>query len=145
MDWINTPPPYPDESLESYLLRLSHHLGFPEYADFAEEIWALLVESTPDAFGSYPLSLQQANIYHAKVASKLRAQSLLFIGRQRGVEESELLKLALMHSKTEFSPNYKAVFRDGVDYPFTLLRKDHTPVCAKCLAESLIFDSTGSS
>ncbi|MBV7297288.1 TniQ family protein [Enterovibrio paralichthyis] len=136
MDWINTPSPYQDEALESYLLRLSDHLGFLEYADFAEEIWALLVESTPDAFGSYPLSLHQANICHAKVASKLRAQGLLFIGRQRGVEESELLKLALMHSKTEFSPNYKAAFRDGVDYPFTLLRKEHTPVCPECLAES---------
>ncbi|RXJ71341.1 hypothetical protein CS022_21160 [Veronia nyctiphanis] len=136
MDWINTPPPYPDEALESYLLRLTNHLGFPEYSDFAEEIWALLVESTPDAFGNYPLSLHQANIYRAKVASKLWAQGLLFVGKQRGVEESELLKLALMHSKTVYSPNYKAVFRNGVDYPFAFLRKNHTPVCPECIAES---------
>lgn len=127
---------YQDEALESNLLRLSRHLGFDVFSDFAAEIRSQLKYEYYDVAGAFPLELKRINIYHAQVTSNLRIRALMLIDRIQGHTQPELLTIALMHSKAVYSPHYKAVFRSGVDYPYSFIRPNAIPVCPHCLAES---------
>ncbi|USD58998.1 TniQ family protein [Vibrio sp. SCSIO 43140] len=126
---------YSDESLESYLLRLSQHQGYERYSHFAEDIWYETLNSNEAIPGAFPLELNRVNIYHAQTTTQMRVRVLIQLEKRLKVNNYGVLRLALNHSKSGFSPDYKAVHRFGIDYPFAFLRKRFTPVCPLCLAE----------
>ncbi|PMJ95289.1 TniQ family protein [Vibrio sp. 10N.261.55.A7] len=127
---------YPDESLESFLLRLSQEQGYERFSHFAEDIWFDTMDQHEAIAGAFPLELERVNIYHAQTTSQMRVRVLIHLENQLKLNNFGVLRLALSHSKAQFSPQYKAVHRFGVDYPFAFLRKRFTPICPLCVNEA---------
>lgn len=127
---------YPDESLESFLLRLSQEQGYERFSHFAEDIWFDTMDQHEAIAGAFPLELNRVNIYHAQATSQMRVRVLIHLENQLKLNNFGVLRLALSHSKAQFSPQYKAVHRFGVDYPYAFLRKRFTPICPLCVNEA---------
>jgi hypothetical protein len=127
---------YPDESLESFLLRLSKYQGYERFAHFAEDIWQDTLQQHEAIPGAFPFELSRINLYKAQTTSQMRVRVLIDLEKQFKLNNFGVLRLALTHSKALFSPDYKAVHRFGVDYPQALLRKRFTPICPQCLEEA---------
>lgn len=69
---------YNDESLESFLLRLSKYRGYERFAHFAEDIWhdtLLQHDATP---GAFPFELRRINLFKAQTTSQMRVRVLLY-------------------------------------------------------------------
>ncbi|AUI88531.1 hypothetical protein BS333_19660 [Vibrio azureus] len=127
---------YSDESLESFLLRLSQEQGYERFSHFAEDIWFDTMDQHEAIAGAFPLELNRVNIYHAQTTSQMRVRVLIHLENQFKLNNFGVLRLALSHSKAQFSPQYKAVHRFGVDYPYAFLRKRFTPICPLCIDEA---------
>ncbi|ENK1254288.1 TniQ family protein [Vibrio vulnificus] len=127
---------YPDESLESFLLRLSQEQGYERFSHFAEDIWFDTLDQHEAIPGALPLELNRINIYHAQTTSQMRVRVLIHLENQLKLNNFGVLRLALSHSKAQFSPQYKAVHRFGSDYPHVFLRKRFTPICPLCISEA---------
>ncbi|CAM2844523.1 TniQ family protein [Vibrio mytili] len=127
---------YSDESLESFLLRLSKYQGYERFAHFAEDIWQSTLLQHEAIPGAFPFELSRINIYRAQTTSQMRVRVLIDLEKRLKLNDFGLLRLALSHSNASFSPDYKAVHSFGVDYPLTFLRKRFTPVCPKCIDEA---------
>ncbi|CAE6918262.1 hypothetical protein ACOMICROBIO_NCLOACGD_02580 [Vibrio sp. B1ASS3] len=127
---------YPDESLESFMLRLSQEQGYERFSHFAEDIWFETLNQHEAITGAFPLELNRVNIYHAQTTSQMRVRVLIHLENQLKLINFGVLRLALSHSKAQFSPQYKAVHRFGVDYPYAFLRKRFTPICPLCIDEA---------
>lgn len=127
---------YPDESLESFLLRLSQEQGYERFSHFAEDIWFDTMDQHEAIPGAFPLELNRINIYHAQTTSQMRVRVLIHLENQLKLNNFGALRLALSHSKAQFSPEYKAVHRLGADYPFVFLAKRFTPICPLCISEA---------
>lgn len=125
---------YPDESLESFLLRLSQEQGYERFSHFAEDIWFDTLDQHEAIPGAFPLELNRINIYHAQTTSQMRVRVLIHLENQLKLNNFGALRLALSHSKAQFSPEYKAVHRLGADYPFVFLAKRFTPICPLCVS-----------
>lgn len=54
---------YPDESLESFLLRLSKYQGYERFSHFAEDIWQSTIQQHQAISGAFPFELSRINIY----------------------------------------------------------------------------------
>ncbi|NOI76980.1 hypothetical protein F0224_14920 [Vibrio coralliilyticus] len=127
---------YSDEALESFLLRLSDDKGYERYSHFAEDTWHEVLNLHEAIPGAFPLELNRANIYHAQTTSQMRVRVLIHLENQLKRNNYGLLGLALSHSKSQFSPDFKAVHRFGVDYPYGFIRKRYTPICPQCLEDA---------
>lgn len=127
---------YSDESLESFLLRLSQEQGYERFSHFAEDIWFDTMDQHEAIPGAFPLELNRINIYHAQTTSQMRVRVLIHLENQLKLNNFGALRLALSHSKAQFSPEYKAVHRLGADYPFVFLAKRFTPICPLCISEA---------
>lgn len=127
---------YPDETLESFLLRLSRYQGYERFSHFAEDIWRDTLGQHEAMAGAFPFELSRVNLFHAETTSQMRVRVLMHLANQLELKSFSLMKIALSHSKAIFSPDYKAVYRNNIDYPFSFLRKNFTPVCPECLAEA---------
>ncbi|MEZ9906368.1 TniQ family protein [Vibrio breoganii] len=127
---------YPDESLESCLLRLSQHEGYERFSYFAEDIWFDTMDQHEAIPGAFPFDLNRVNIYHAQTTSQMRVRVLIHLERTLSLNNFGVLRLALSHSIALFSPEYKAVHRFGSDYPYAFLRKRFTPICPQCIGEA---------
>ncbi|KHT45912.1 TniQ family protein [Vibrio sinaloensis] len=127
---------YPNESLESFLLRFSQEQGYERFSHFSEDIWFDTMDQHEAIAGAFPLELNRVNIYHAQTTSQMRVRVLIHLENQLKLINFGVLRLALSHSKAQFSPQYKAVHRFGVDYPYAFLRKRFTPICPLCISES---------
>ena len=108
------PQPYSDESLDSYLLRLSQENGFERYSVFSGSIKSWLREQDHEAAGAFPLELCRVNVFHASRSSGLRVRALRLIEQLTDQSPSCLLQLALMHSAITFGREHKAEHRAGV-------------------------------
>ncbi|MFA0167854.1 TniQ family protein [Vibrio breoganii] len=128
--------PYTDESLESFLLRLSQEQGYERFSQFAEDIWFDTMDQHEAIPGAFPLELNRVNVYHAQTTSQMRVRVLFHLENQLKLNNFGLLHLALSHSKARFSPDYKAVHRFDCDYPYSFLRARYTPICPLCIAEA---------
>ncbi|MGF1728468.1 TniQ family protein [Photobacterium kasasachensis] len=126
---------YEDESLESFLLRLSLYQGYERYSHFAEDIWHQTLDQHEAMAGAFPLELNRVNLYHAQTTSQMRVRVLIHLEKQLKLNNFGVLRLPLAHSKSQFSPNYKALNRSGVDYPHAFIRQRFTPICPQCLDE----------
>ncbi|MBT2917642.1 TniQ family protein [Vibrio anguillarum] len=127
---------YPNESLESFLLRLSQEQGYERFSHFAQDIWFDTMDQHEAIAGAFPLELNRINIYHAQTTSQMRVRVLIHLENQLRLNNFGALRLALSHSKAQFSSQYKAVHRFGVDYPYAFLRKRFTPICPLCIDEA---------
>jgi len=135
MQLLVRPKPYADESLESYLLRLSDENGYESYTELAGALKAWLKEHDHEAAGALPLSLALVNIHHANRSSSLRVRALRLVEQLTDLRPSSLLGLALLHSSARFGLHHKAVHRQGIDIPQCFVRNDAIPVCPLCLQE----------
>lgn len=124
-----------DESLESFLLRLSQDQGYERFSHFAQDGLIDTLEEHQVTAGAFPFELDRVNIYHAHGTSQMRARVFTHLERMFELGNMGLLRFALSHSKAHFSPQFKAIHRFGSDYPFVFLRKRFTPICPHCLRE----------
>lgn len=108
---------FKDEALESFLQRLCHYHGFERFSHFSHELLYRNVECGEVIAGALPASLSRINICHSKMTSQRRVSAFLQLQNELKIDKLSLLKMSLMTSKALFSPQYKAVHRDGVDYP----------------------------
>lgn len=136
MQLLVRPAPYEDESLESYLLRLSSANFLESYRLLSGSIREWLWENDRDAAGAFPLALSQINIYHAKQSSSFRIRAIRLVESLTGLERLPLLKLAILNSSDKYGNGLSAVVRNSVFIPRCFLRSDGTPVCPHCLSES---------
>ncbi|SFG66484.1 TniQ family protein [Neptunomonas qingdaonensis] len=136
MQLLVRPEPYEDESLESYLLRLSSANFLESYPLLSGSIREWLWENDRDAASAFPLALSQINIYHAKQSSSFRIRAIRLVESLTGLERLPLLKLAILNSSDKYGNGLSAVVRNGVFTPRCFLRSDGIPVCPHCLAES---------
>ncbi|MCC2524998.1 TniQ family protein [Vibrio coralliilyticus] len=127
---------YPDESLESFLLRLSQEQGYERFSHFAEDIWFDTIDQHEAIAGAFPLELNRVNIYHAQTTSQMRVRVLIHLENQLKLNNFGVLRLALSHSKAQLSPQYKTVHRFASDYPYAFVRKRFTPICPLCIVEA---------
>src|SRR5574344_16767 len=75
------PEPYPDESLESYLLRLSQENGFERYALLSGAIRYSLLVQDHEASGALPLEVARVNVFHVNRSSAWRVRSLQLVAQ----------------------------------------------------------------
>ncbi|WP_080741318.1 TniQ family protein [Aeromonas veronii] len=136
MHLLIRPDPSIDESLESYILRLSQENGFERFYLFSGVIKDWLHTTDHAAAGAFPLELFRLNIFHASRSSGLRVRALQLVDRLTDGAPFRLLQLALSHSAISFGNHHKAVHRSGVDIPLCFIRTSKIPCCPDCLRES---------
>lgn len=136
MNLLVRPEAFVDESLESFLLRLSQDNGFERYRLFSGSIKNWLYTMDHAAGGAFPLELSTLNLFHASRSSGLRVRALQLIDKLTDDTPFHLLHLALSHSSASFSHHYKAAHRAGVDVPLSFIRTRQIPCCPACLRES---------
>ena len=134
MQLLIRPTPFSDESLESYLLRLSDANFFESYQELSEALWQWLYEHDHEAAGAFPKELHLVNVYHAHQTSSFRVRALALVEKLAGLETSTLTQLALMHFAIRFSGK-AAVFRSDIDIPCSFLRVAGIPICTQCIKE----------
>ena len=111
MQLLVRPDPFPDESLESYLLRLAEANFIESYGLLSGAVRDWLWQHNHDAAGAFPLELSRVNIYHANQSSGLRVRALKLVETLTDIDRLPLLKLALLHSASRFCNGHNAVFR----------------------------------
>ncbi|WP_010606799.1 TniQ family protein [Pseudoalteromonas maricaloris] len=134
MQFLSQTTPYPDETIESYLFRLSQDNGYLGFADMADILWDWLVTQDHELEGAFPNELQSVDVYKASQSSNFRVRALRLVAQLAGVEASELFNLCWLHSNTQFGA-LTAVSRGGLLVPRQLLRKSGIPVCIECLKQ----------
>ncbi|TMP23744.1 hypothetical protein CWB99_23065 [Pseudoalteromonas rubra] len=134
MQFLSQTTPYPDETIESYLLRLSQDNGYLGFADMADILWDWLVTRDHDLEGAFPNELHSVDVYKASQSSNFRVRALRLVAQLAGVEASEVLNLCWLRSNTQFGA-ITAVSRGGLLVPRQLLRKSGIPVCTECLKQ----------
>ncbi|TQF70009.1 TniQ family protein [Pseudoalteromonas luteoviolacea] len=134
MQFLSQTAPYPDETTESYLLRLSQDNGYLGFADMADILWDWLVTQDHELEGAFPNELPSVDVYKASQSSNFRVRALRLVAQLAGVEASELLNLCWLRSNTQFGA-IAAVSRNGLLVPRQLLRKSGIPVCTECLKQ----------
>lgn len=136
MHLLAHPEHHADESLESYLLRLSQENGFSSYTEMSTILKLWMQSHDHDAGGAFPIELAMVNVYHANRSSSFRVRALRLIEHLTEKTPLKLLELSLIHSSANFGSNIKAVHRNGIDIPKQFLRVNGIPVCPKCLQEN---------
>ena len=136
MQLLVRPEPYEDESLESYLLRLSSANFLESYQLLSGSIREWLWENDRDAAGAFPLALSQVNVYHAKQSSSFRIRAIRLVEALTDLERLPLLKLAILNSSDKYGNGLSTVVRNGVFIPRCFLRSEGIPICPHCLSES---------
>lgn len=127
--------PFTDESLESYLLRLSQANFFESFSGLAVELRYWLQVHHSDLSGGFPIILDGINIYHAQQDSGRRAQSLFLLEQMTGLKQFSLLNIAFKHGETSDLYQRATVRYKDQLIPRNLLRSDAIPICPKCLSE----------
>ena len=135
MHFLVQTKPYPDEALESYLLRLARDNSYDGYSELADILWQWLAEQDHELEGALPLELSKVAAYHARQASSFRIRALKLVAQLADVNAGDILALAWRRSNFKFG-NLAAVSRNELAIPLELLRTDNIPVCIKCLSES---------
>ncbi|NMR26502.1 TniQ family protein [Pseudoalteromonas sp. NEC-BIFX-2020_015] len=135
MHFLVQTKPYPDEALESYLLRLARNNSYDGYSELADILWQWLAEQDHELEGALPLELSKVDVYHARQASSFRIRALKLVAQLADVNAGDILALAWRRSNFKFG-NLAAVSRNELTIPLELLHTDNIPVCIECLSES---------
>ena len=135
MHFLVQTKPYPDEALESYLLRLARDNSYYGYSELADILWQWLAEQDHELEGALPLELSKVDVYHARQASSFRIRALKLVAQLADVNAGDILALAWRRSNFKFG-NLAAVSRNELTIPLEVLHTDNIPVCIECLTES---------
>ncbi|GAA75154.1 hypothetical protein P20480_1622 [Pseudoalteromonas sp. BSi20480] len=135
MHFLVQTKPYPEEALESYLLRLARDNSYDRYSELADILWQWLAEQDHELEGALPLELSKVDVYHARQASSFRIRALKLVAQLADVNAGDILALAWRRSNFKFG-NLAAVSRNDLTIPLELLHTDNIPVCIECLSES---------
>ncbi|MYL24340.1 hypothetical protein GLV89_11195 [Halomonas alkaliantarctica] len=136
MKLLVRPTPFLNESLESYMLRLSQENFFEYYQQLSRAIKDWLQLHDHEAAGAFPEELSRLNVYHAAQSSSRRIRALKLVESLTDNEQLPLLHLAVMHSSEKFCSRYASVFYAGSHVPRALVRQTTIPVCPECLSEA---------
>lgn len=135
MHFLVQTKPYPEEALESYLLRLARDNSYDRYSELADILWQWLAEQDHDLEGALPSELSKVDVYHSRQASSFRIRALKLVAQLADVNAGDILALAWRRSNFKFG-NLAAVSRNELTIPLELLHTDNIPVCIECLSES---------
>lgn len=136
MKLLIQPPPFENESLESYLLRLAKENLFSTYEELSKFVWSHLKLADIDAAGAFPRELEMVNIYHVSRRSAFRVRAIQLFEQLAEIETLPLLSKAMLNSNIHFPHGLAAVSRTGITMPKCFLRVGGIPVCPNCLNES---------
>lgn len=136
MKLLVRPTPFINESLESYMLRLSQENFFAYYQQLSRAIKDWLQLHDHEAAGAFPEELSRLNVYHAAQSSSRRIRALRLVESLTDNEKLPLLHLAVVHSSEKFCSRYASVFYGGTHVPRALVRQKSIPVCPDCLIEA---------
>ncbi|QFU02073.1 hypothetical protein FIU83_10510 [Halomonas sp. THAF5a] len=137
MQLLVQPKPFSDESLESYLLRLTEANFLESYRLLSGAVKEWLQEQDHEAGGAFPLELKTVNVWHARQSSSFRVRALSLFEKLSENKDLPLLSLSLRNSAADFCGNYRALARGGEHIPRCFIRKSSIPVCPLCLSESI--------
>ncbi|TPE46667.1 hypothetical protein FJM67_15675 [Maribrevibacterium harenarium] len=127
---------YPDETVESVLLRLCKANHFERYIDLSIEIRSWLEEHHPTIAGAFPVALDAVNVYHAKQSSAKRVQSLQLLEQLVGLPRFSLLDISFKHTNAIDAGHFAEVRYKQITIPKSFVRASSVPVCIACLRES---------
>lgn len=130
------PKSYEDESLESYLLRLSQQNYFDEFYLLALTVKDWLLEQDKDAANAFPLNLQQINLYHAKFNSSSRTRALKLFESLLEKSAFSVFNLSIKHCDFKYSRTHATVKRQATRIPLSFLRSANISICPKCLIDN---------
>lgn len=129
------PVPYRDESLESFVLRVSIDNGFSSPDDLLRGIGKALFNKAQDRRLQFPIQLSALNLLRSKHNSYTRVQYLKSLSQLTFNDSTSLLQLVIYRGANDFSKNVKSVLMQGISIPRMFLRTEGIPVCPHCLNE----------
>ncbi|MFG0774258.1 TniQ family protein [Vibrio plantisponsor] len=132
---LQRPKPYPDESLESFFIRVANKNGYDDIQRFLEALKRFLIDKNPRQFQTFPTNICKINPYSSKNHSISRTNALLELSHMTFNEPANLLGMALNRNQMKFSPSTTALIRNAEVIPRSLLLKDSVPCCPICLNE----------
>ncbi len=129
------PNPLPDESLESYLIRLAELYSYTPN-QLIGRFHIILNEKDQKLTGALPTDISRINLFHANISSALRFQCLELLAEKVCKGRFPILQLAVYRSRTKYAGSDKSLLWNGLDIPRRFFRKHIIPVCPACLAEA---------
>lgn len=130
---LQRPKPYPDESLESFFIRVANKNGYEDIQRFLEALKRFLQGKKTRKFQTFPTDICKINPYSSKNHSTARTNALHELSHMTFNEPANLLGMALNRNQMKFSPSTTALIRGAEVIPRSLLRKDSVPCCPICL------------
>jgi len=127
------PIPFLDESLESYLIRLSIENCYEELGTLIAAIVVAYPELNKVFEGALPSDVESINLCFANTSSDKRYRALIELASLIGVKNNLIQNLTTFRSPQQFSSKYQAVVHQGILIPRLFLRKKEVPVCVDCL------------
>ena len=134
MHFLIQTKPFKDETLESYLVRLTRDNSFTDYRELADIIWQSLVEKDFELEGAFSLDLKRANLYHASKSSRFRTRAFKLVAQWSALKSLELIRISWLRSNIQYG-HLTALIRDQFLLPRVLLRENNVPICSECLKE----------
>lgn len=133
-------PAFFDETLESFLLRVTECNSFASYRQLSLAIRDELYAQDYQAHGAFPLELSQLNVIYAQTSSHFRVRALALVASLLGFQPAELFKLALLRSDVRLLGKYAAISHAGTTIPASFVRENNQDsaisICPECLAEA---------
>nr|WP_319556684.1 TniQ family protein [uncultured Vibrio sp.] len=130
---LQRPKPYPDESLESFFIRVANKNGYSDVHRFLVAVKRYLLDIDPTKFQTFPTDICRINPYSSNKHSSSRTHALHQFSQLTFNEPANLLGIALNRSQMKFSPSTTALIHGAEVIPRSLLRKDSVPCCPTCL------------
>ncbi|MCW7555911.1 TniQ family protein [Endozoicomonas gorgoniicola] len=128
------PDPEQDESLESYLIRLSE-LNHFRIRNLFPHFGKLLKKQHGQLAGSMPSELGRFNLYHAYSSSSKRYWALHLLSERCCKDRLPMLELAVLKTDRRFAGHHTALIWKGIEIPRLFFRSKNIPVCPQCLQE----------
>lgn len=132
---LQRPKPYPDESLESFFIRVANKNGYSDVNRFLVAVKRYLLDVEPKKFQTFPTDICRINPYSSNKHSISRTHALHQLSQLTFNEPVDLLGIALNRNQMQFSPSTTALIRGAEVIPRSLLRKGAIPCCPCCLGE----------
>lgn len=127
------PRPFSDESLESYLIRLSLDNCYENLGTLIAAIIVAYPKLNRMFEGALPSNIESINLCFANVSSDKRYRALIELTSLAGTKNNLIQNLMTFRSQQQFSSKYQAVVHQGILIPRVFLRKKEVPVCVDCL------------
>ncbi|MHA2940400.1 TniQ family protein [Vibrio sp. RC27] len=134
--FLQRPKPFPDESLESYFIRVANKNGYQDVHRFLYALKNYLLDIDSDKYDTFPTDIKLINPCHSKNHSTSRTHALQAISQLTFNVPGDVLSLAINRSSKRYSPGTKALIRGAEIIPRSLIRNGNIPVCPLCLRES---------